>query len=115
MTMVKARMALLDSGVRGSGSGASRGGLAVVGARRVFLVNVIVDATEGRDGSVQTGGDEVDGLGRVDLALRVFGQCGGRSHDVAAPVGHGVQCAHALGDRVAELAGGVDDLIEDAV
>ena len=67
------------------------------------------------DRVLQAHRDQVHGLGRVDLALRVLRQGGGRRDDVAAAVGHRVQRAHPLGDRVAELPRGFDDLIENAM
>ena len=86
-----------------------------VGTGRIFFVHGVVHVAHRGDGVVEAHGDEVDGLGRVDLALRVLRQSRGGRDDVAAPVGHGVERTHPLGDRVAELPRRFDDLVEDAV
>src|SRR6478735_11254186 len=83
-----------------------------VGRRRVFLVDVVVHLSARADRRLESLGDEVDDLGRVDLALRELGEGRRLGDGVASSVGKGVKGAHALGDRVAEVAGGLDDLVE---
>ena len=86
-----------------------------VGARRVFVVDLVVHSAAGRDCRVEAFSDEVDGGGGVHLAVGKVLQGCRRCDRVAASVGHGVQGTKALGNDIAERAGLFDDLIELAV
>lgn len=55
---------------------------------------------------------KVDGVSGADLTGGELGECCCGGDRVAAAVWSGVECAHPLGDGVAEAAGGINDFVE---
>ena len=67
---------------------------------------------KGVDGRVGAGGDQVNHLGGALLKRRELRKGRLKRDGVGPPVGYDAEGAHPLGDGVAGLAGGVDDLVE---
>lgn len=83
-----------------------------VRARRVFVIDVVVDAATGRDGGVEAGGDPVDDLGCHLFSAGEFFESRRPGDHCASSVRTCVHRAHPLGDAVCELARGFHDLVE---
>jgi hypothetical protein len=81
-------------------------------ARGVLTVNLVMDIPRGGDYAINPSSDEVDDRHGVDFSVgKGLQRCGG-SNRSASPIDGRVERPESFGDRIAELTGGVDDLVK---